>query len=155
METVGDALRALRRERRIKSQQELAELSGVSQSTIKLIEAGQSEPKPSTLRMLAQGLASDFDGQVDATALEAIYARLVKAAGIWPQAPESGEQDMTREEWLEQTARRLGRADLAVAMSTVAWDYDRIPKAHQRVIEAALLALIENGPEEDRARKRR
>ena len=44
------------RERRILTQQELAELAGVSRGTIIRLEAGADAPYPSTIRKLAAAL---------------------------------------------------------------------------------------------------
>lgn len=49
-----DTLRALRKERGIDSQRELAELSGVPESTLKKLEAGMTEPGLGTLLKLGK-----------------------------------------------------------------------------------------------------
>jgi transcriptional regulator with XRE-family HTH domain len=50
-----EELRRIRRMRGL-SQQDLAALSGVSQFTITEVETGRREPRPSTLRKLAEAL---------------------------------------------------------------------------------------------------
>ena len=50
-----EALKQLRRRRGL-SQKDLAEASGVGQDTISGIESGRHEPRPSTLRKLADTL---------------------------------------------------------------------------------------------------
>ena len=152
--SVGDTLYQLRRQRRL-SQNDLAELSGVSQSAIKLVESGQSNPKPATLRLLATGLASGIDGKVDEGALETVYGRLMRAAGYWHQSAGMPEESgVNREAFLREMAEKHGEP-IAVALSTVAWDYDTLPRTYQRLIESALLALSESTPDEERHRKRR
>ena len=42
--------------RKVLTQRELAELAGVTQSTVALIEAGRQSPRPTTVRKLAKGL---------------------------------------------------------------------------------------------------
>jgi transcriptional regulator with XRE-family HTH domain len=56
-EPVGDKVRRLRRERLL-SASELAQMAGISRTTLHNIEAGrtQTEPLPRTLRKLAQAL---------------------------------------------------------------------------------------------------
>src|SRR5918993_3284901 len=50
-----EALKQLRRRRGL-SQKDLAEASGVGQDTISGIESGRHEPRPSTLRKIAEAL---------------------------------------------------------------------------------------------------
>ena len=60
METIGDRVRSAR-ERKVWSQSELAERSGVAKVTITRIESGWSgkRPYPKTLRQLAEALGVD------------------------------------------------------------------------------------------------
>ncbi|MEK5171791.1 LexA family transcriptional regulator [Heyndrickxia sp. FSL W8-0496] len=61
-ESFGDFFRRLRRSKGFKSQKSLAELSGVSQTTISRIEDGSQNPTPETLKLLAKVLkVSNFD----------------------------------------------------------------------------------------------
>jgi transcriptional regulator with XRE-family HTH domain len=68
------------------SRRRLGTLANVSEGTIKLIESGDSEqPHPSTLRALATGLATHrLAGRADPEHVEALYARLMRAAGYLP-----------------------------------------------------------------------
>lgn len=52
----GDYLRELRIREGYKTQKNLAEVSGVSQTTLSRIEAGTQKPQPDTLKVLAQHL---------------------------------------------------------------------------------------------------
>ena len=52
---IGDRLRDLRK-RRLQTQEQLAELSGVGVATIIRIERNQVEPRGSTIRKLAEAL---------------------------------------------------------------------------------------------------
>lgn len=82
---VADELRALREQAGL-TRRELAELSGISDGTIKSIEYGDSEnPRPETLRMLAQGLSTNrISGRQDREQAEGLYARMLGAAGYTP-----------------------------------------------------------------------
>ena len=53
-----EALRELRRRKGL-SQKDLADDSGVGQDTISGIECGRHEPRPSTLRKLAEALGGE------------------------------------------------------------------------------------------------
>jgi transcriptional regulator with XRE-family HTH domain len=84
------------RERAGLSRKRLADLSNVSDGTIKAIETGDSEkPHPQTLRLLAAGLATQsLTGRADPEQVDTIYVRLMRAAGYLPGAdyvdPETG-----------------------------------------------------------------
>ena len=149
---LGKELYRVRDEHRINSQRKLAELSGVSESTISLIEAGKTATKPSTLMLLARGLAKDFDGQVNPERAEAIYARLMDAWGVLPKRPAPTEPRTSKAAFLAEMEQKHGRR-FALAMSRVAWDDDDLPTEHRRVIEATILGLAgaaqEDGERED------
>lgn len=144
MTELGDALRRFRQQRRNMSQAELATASGLSVSTIKRLESDDDEReiKRSTLMMTAQGLAKDFDGNVDKDTVEAIYTDLMRAAGFLPaERPVTAPVgSISRDAFIKEMEARVGEP-LAVAMSTVAWDYDTIPEAHRKILEAAILGL--------------
>lgn len=144
MTKLGDALRRFRQQRRNMSQAELATASGLSVSTIKRLESDDDEReiKRSTLMMTAQGLAKDFDGHADRDAVEAIYTDLIRAAGFLPpERPAAAPAgSISRDAFVREMEARLGEP-LAIAMSTVAWDYDEIPEAHRKILEAAILGL--------------
>ena len=141
MAILAEELKRLRAERRIGSQDVLADLSTVALATIKKLEAGAvKEARPSTLRLLARGLATDPDGARDPDRVEAIYTRLMRAAGFLP-ADRPRQPGVSRDEFIKEMERRTGRRDLAVAMSSVAWDYDEIPEAYRKILEAAILGL--------------
>jgi transcriptional regulator with XRE-family HTH domain len=90
---LADVLRSVRREVRI-SQKELADVSGVGESTVKGIERGEPGAKPSTLRLLARGLATDGTGHIDPDRADRYYHRLMVAAGYDP--PDEPEQPAGR-----------------------------------------------------------
>ena len=149
MATLADEVKKLRIERRIGSQDVLADLSTVALATIKKLEAGTiRETRPSTLRLLARGLATDPDGTRDADRVEDIYRRLMRAAGFLP-AERERPAGISRDDFIEEMARRTGRRDLAIAMSSVAWDYDEIPEAYRKILEAAILGLTGAARSED------
>lgn len=60
---IGARLRHLR-EARLMSQRDLSTVAGISQTTIVNIEAGRTNPHPSTLRRLAAALAVGPDALV-------------------------------------------------------------------------------------------
>ena len=49
------------RERKALSQRDLARVAGISQFSISKIETGQQEPRPSTIRKLAEALGVTLD----------------------------------------------------------------------------------------------
>lgn len=117
-------------------------MSSVSRTTIKKLEAGTTqEVRPSTLRLLARGFARGFDGAVDREATEELYTRLMRASGFLPPERPRETGGISRDAFIRDMERRTGRRDLAVAMSTVAWDYDEIPEAHRKILEATILGL--------------
>lgn len=80
-----DELREIRKRAGL-TRKALAALAGVSDGTIRLIEAGVSQPKAETLRLLAKGLAtSRLTDEVDTEQHEALYRRLLDAAGLLPE----------------------------------------------------------------------
>jgi transcriptional regulator with XRE-family HTH domain len=89
---VAEVLRSLREQSGF-TRQALADLSGLSISTLKLIEYGESpKPKPDTLRMLAKGLATNrLTQRVDREQCESIYAQLMTAADYVQEPPEPHE----------------------------------------------------------------
>lgn len=94
-QALSDELIALRQRSRI-SQRDLARLTGVSEGTIKNIEAGQNtQPRPQTLRALADGLATDGAGNKDESLAEEYYDRLATAAGYAPAKAIQSEQSPT------------------------------------------------------------
>jgi transcriptional regulator with XRE-family HTH domain len=141
MSALGDELRRLRDERRITSQEKLSALSGVPEITIRKLESGATqEPRYSTLRLLAAGLARDFDGRPDPDLTETIYTRLMRAAGYLPKAPVNTEPGVSREAFLAEMEAKHGRR-LALAMSRVAWDDDEIPDRYRKILETTILEL--------------
>lgn len=86
-----DELREIRRRAGL-TRKVLAELAGLSDGTIRLIEAGTSQPRAETLRLLAKGLATKrLTGDVDAEQHEALYRRLLDAAGLLPEPAHDGD----------------------------------------------------------------
>jgi transcriptional regulator with XRE-family HTH domain len=142
LQRLGLELAKIREERRKMTQKELASLSGVSDSTIKLIESGKTTTKHSTLRLLAQGLATDLGGRIDYPLAEAFYARLMDAWGALPKTrPAAATGGISRDAFIKEMEQRTGRKDLAIAMSTVGWDYHMIPEDLRKVLEPAIIAL--------------
>lgn len=76
---VALVLKGLRERERL-NQAGLAKLAGLSRGAIGLIERGQSLPMPETLHLLARGLATDADGNLDAHKLADYQGRLMRAA---------------------------------------------------------------------------
>jgi transcriptional regulator with XRE-family HTH domain len=77
----GKRLKELRIKARL-SQPVLARLSGVSTASIGLLERGLNKPRPETLQMLAQGLATDTDGAVNIQREQELFLDLYQAAGL-------------------------------------------------------------------------
>lgn len=139
--TLGDLLRRLRFERGRRSRSQLAELARVSDQTIKKIEDGSiAEPKASTLRLLAGGLATELDGSVREDLREALYAELMQAAGTpLPRRP-ADDEGVDRNAFLAEMEQLHGRR-LAVALSTVGWDFQSLPPSAREALKASLIAL--------------
>jgi transcriptional regulator with XRE-family HTH domain len=139
MTKLGDALRRFRQQRRNMSQAELATASGLSVSTIKRLESDDDEReiKRSTLMMTAQGLAKDFDGNVDKDTVEAIYTDGFLPPERPAAAPAGG---ISRDAFVREMEQRIGEP-LAIAMSTVGWHYDEIPEDIRKILEPAIIAL--------------
>lgn len=149
---LSEELRRLRDEHRIRSQAELAKLSHVSQSQIKLIEAGKTATKPSTLMLLARGLATDHAGNVDGRRAEAIYERLMSAAGLLPRGrtEDADEGSTSWADFRRRIEEKTGRHDVAMAADTLLRNYERIPRRHQRVWEEMILGLAEDIAESEK-----
>jgi transcriptional regulator with XRE-family HTH domain len=137
----------MRREYGIDSQEKLAARSRVSRTTIKDLESGAvTEPRSSTLMLLARGFAADERGNVNGAEAEANYTRLMRAAGSWPQ-PREEDEDEDAETW-EAFRRRIaiatGRTEVALAADTVVGNYHRAPKRLKSVLEELLLEMAED-----------
>lgn len=84
---VADLLRRLREQAGL-TRKELAGLAGVSDTTIKLIETGESgSPRPDTLRLLARGLATHrLTRRIDRAQADELHTDLMRAAGYTPES---------------------------------------------------------------------
>lgn len=85
-EALSLEFKLLRREARI-TQQALYAISGVGTTTIKDIERGAAIPKPDTLRLLAEGFATDGAGNRCEAKARRYYNRLMLAAGYISELP--------------------------------------------------------------------
>lgn len=85
------------RERKAMTQVQLAEASGIRQTTISAIELGKQQPRSSTLRLLAQGLGVPFDDLV--AYMEG--RKRIRVSHVLGEAPES---------WIDRNPELLGRA---------------------------------------------
>lgn len=106
--SVAAVLPVLRREVRL-SQVELADLAGVARSAVSAIERGATRPKADTLRLLADGLATDGTGTRHADQATAFYMRLMRAAGYLDEQAaviETERRRPSRTSRLKRSARR-------------------------------------------------
>lgn len=111
---VAETLRDLRRRARL-SQKGLADLSGVSDATIGLIERGKSLPLPETLQLLARGLATDADGALnDALAADYTERLLITAGYLQPRSDEERARPSARHQLYDFFQKH---PDLAESMS--------------------------------------
>lgn len=114
-ERLSTELKTLRREARI-TQQGLCDASGVGTTTIKDIEKAAIIPKPDTLRLLANGLATDGAGQRCESKAERYYNRLMFSAGhisaLLPESPATTVVTPSPEAVLADITRDAAFADL-------------------------------------------
>jgi transcriptional regulator with XRE-family HTH domain len=144
---LGEELRRVRADARIRSQEELAKLSGVSRQTIKLAELGRSRPKADTLLLLARGAATDTAGEVHEDLMDAYFRRLMRAAGyLTDEDDRSGDapRPLTYAELRRELIRLTGRRDVTFAFADVFSNYKKLGPAHQQALEAAAMAAMES-----------
>jgi transcriptional regulator with XRE-family HTH domain len=142
---LGSLVRAQRNRRRL-SRKDLASLSGVGASTIQLIENGGTRPKVDTLLLLARGLATDDDGNVNQLVLDELYSTFMSTAGYQPQEAETeGEpKPLTWADLRRELIRLTGRRDVTFAFADVFSNYRSLTPAHQQALEAAAMAALES-----------
>lgn len=142
-ERLAAELKTIRREARI-TQAALSVISGVGTTRIKDIERAGPLPKPETLRLLANGAATDGAGSRDDAKAQGYYDRMARAAGYVATEqvgePELAEDTLKRqiEEAFGDDARQLedffvqaasfDREDRLFIVQTVAWLKTLIPQ---------------------------
>ena len=137
--TLTRVLPALRREARL-SQVQLAELAGVARSAVSGIERGATRPKADTLRLLADGLATDGTGVHHPDQAAAFYLRLMRAAGYIEAAPPSEPlrprpvEDLTEEEVAEALTRLSQDRSLSAQFLAVAGNWQQMSVPAQRAV---------------------
>ena len=97
------------------SQVTLAKLAGVDRSTISEAETGARVPKAPTLRLIADALATDGDGERDLGRADDCYRRLMVAAGYMPTGePPTQPAPVDRGSVLREVAAKLGADDAEI-----------------------------------------
>jgi transcriptional regulator with XRE-family HTH domain len=143
---LADELKRIRRDARISSQQELANLAGVNRSTIKNIEMGRGRPKVDTLILIARGAATDPSGVVDQDRRDRYFDRLMRAAGYQADSPQGAGTEARQMTWAEARQWLIGvtgRRDVSFAFADVFSNYKSLGPAHQQALEAAAMAAVE------------
>lgn len=105
MSSFGDYLKELRKKHGFKTQKQLADISGISQTTLSRIEAGLQKPQPDTLKILAQHLSPTT------------YGELMDRAGYFDGMPDNERDVITDfftehsdlDENIEKTLTRLAK----------------------------------------------
>lgn len=146
---LGETMNRLRIGQRL-SQADLARLSKVSRGTISNIERAYDpttkrppRPHPDTLRLVADGLATDGRGVLHVELRDRFYAELMVAAGYDAAVFEHldpGDTALIRTEaeaqrWL---AEQLGDPDLAVAWARVVTERRFLSPADQVGLDAVI-----------------
>lgn len=137
-EALAALLPSLRKSARV-SQLELSRLAGLSRETINLIERAATNAKAETLRQIADGLATNGDGEQDAGKAAEYYQRLMLAAGhidagsseVKPVKPRSVE-DLTDEEVEEALAKISKDPEFTAEFMAVAEDWSEMSTSAQR-----------------------
>jgi transcriptional regulator with XRE-family HTH domain len=122
------------------SRKALAELAGVSDGTIKLIEYGDTEePEPTTLRKLADGLAKNRAvDRVDPEAARSLYETLMAAAGY------SVVDSPIQSSDLEAAIRAAGNPPSRVAMlAAFLRRYPNMTPGERRLVDGLIDATLQ------------
>lgn len=121
---LAEALKELRADAGI-TQAKLARLAGTSMEPIKSIETEGHVPKASTLRQLADGLATYAPGRRDPELADEYYERLMRAAGyVAPvrgtpgEYPEKAQRPNSIEEDIAAMLRR--DPEISIALTKIA-----------------------------------
>jgi transcriptional regulator with XRE-family HTH domain/tetratricopeptide (TPR) repeat protein len=158
----GDALRD-RRKRVGLTQEELAERAGISVKTVSLVEGGGVEPRPSTLRLIAEALECRVDDLLrgDGPRHEASVARIVPesrdSGGVYGSSPLPAPEELEPEELdlvvLPERSRdrklRRGHtiviaALVAIVAATAIWLVTRTFRAAELDPKLVAVAIFEN-----------
>lgn len=125
----GDFLKALRKQHGFRTQKQLAEASGISQTTLSRIEAGTQRPLPETLRILAKHLRPFT------------YGELMERAGYFEGLP-SEDRSFVSDLFDESEEAELDRnIDKIIKLITI---NDNFKNNIQRHLESELSPLFES-----------
>lgn len=137
---LADVLSALRDKGGF-SRKDLAELSGVSDGTIKNIEYGKQHPKPETLRLLADGLATNrLRATKDRQHADELFASLMAAAGYLPADRQEAQPQAAPASLEDQLADLTGDGEVAVGLAFVGRDWRDLEEADRQMIRSAIAA---------------
>lgn len=131
-DTLAAELAALRRRARM-SQKTLATIAGIDRNTISEAETGARVPKVPTLRLIADGLATDGEDERDSDRADDNYRRLMIAAGYMPTAEAPTPPPADRASVLSEVTAKLGPDDAEIIDEVVdvlaAWPGDERRRA--------------------------
>lgn len=135
---MGRELGTIRNEARL-SQGELARLAGISRNSVGSIEREEWRPKAPTLRLLANGAATDGAGQRDPQKADVYYDRLMRAAGYLDDRPSTTTEtypvdELTDDEVTAELERRIGNREVAVSLLAAANNWKNLDPRSKRVI---------------------
>lgn len=131
---VAGLLQQLRKQAGL-TRKELAQLAGISDTTIKLIETGESgSPRPDTLRLLAHGLAtSRLTGRTDRVQADELHVELLQAAGYTPEGVGvlSSPEPVAIPDDIEAQVREIVSTDEGL-LRAILTDLSRRPEGNRR-----------------------
>lgn len=133
------------------SQRDLVEVSGVSLATIRDIETGkQPRPKPDTLRLIADGLATPVGGSpAKEEALEAFSALMVGAGYVDRVEPGPFYEERVNREVsrmlasLSKGGSSAGLRDIEQLMTRLQFTLTTLPPRQHFALKGILLFLVE------------
>jgi transcriptional regulator with XRE-family HTH domain len=123
-----------------------AKAAGVAKNTVSRLEAGVARTaEPATLRLIAEAAIREGAGDEARSAdLDEVYARLMRAAGHLPSAVTETAtaarrvEDLTDEEIEAALRRRMADPEAAVALASIARDWQDLDEGDHAVIQLAI-----------------